>query len=96
MLHSATAEDNVYHKDRLKVFENRMLKRLFGSKREEVRSRDISVGTATGWTARVRFPAVQDFSLLHSVQTGSGVHPASYPMGTGGYFPGSKAAGVWN
>jgi hypothetical protein len=25
------------------------------------------------------------FYLLYSVQTGSGVHPASYPMGTGGY-----------
>jgi hypothetical protein len=28
------------------------------------------------------------------VQTGSGVHPTSYPMGTGGSFPGSKAAGA--
>jgi hypothetical protein len=27
-------------------------------------------------------------------QTGSGVHPTSYPMGTGGSFPGSKAAGA--
>jgi hypothetical protein len=25
--------------------------------------------------------AVQDFSLPHSVQTGSGAHPISYPMG---------------
>jgi hypothetical protein len=24
---------------------------------------------------------------------GSGAHPATYPMGTGGSFPGSKAAG---
>jgi hypothetical protein len=32
----------------------------------------------------------QDFSLLHVVQTGSGVHPTSYPMGTGG----GKVAGV--
>jgi hypothetical protein len=31
------------------------------------------------------------FSLLHSVQTGSGAHPASYPMGTAGDFPGGKA-----
>jgi hypothetical protein len=29
-----------------------------------------------------------DFSLLHSVQTGSGAHPASYPMRTGVPFPG--------
>jgi hypothetical protein len=34
------------------------------------------------------------FFLLDSVQTGFGVHTASYPMGTGGYFPGSKAAGA--
>jgi hypothetical protein len=41
---------------------------------------------AMGWTTRVPFPTVQDFSLLHSVYTGSGAHPASYPMGTGGSF----------
>jgi hypothetical protein len=32
------------------------------------------------------------FSLLLSVQTGSRAHPASYPIGTGGSFPGGKAA----
>jgi hypothetical protein len=32
------------------------------------------------------------YFLRHSVQTGSGAHPASYVMGTGGSFPGSKAA----
>jgi hypothetical protein len=31
-------------------------------------------------------------NFLHIVQTGSGVHPASYPMGTGGSLPGGKAA----
>jgi hypothetical protein len=30
---------------------------------------------------------VAEYSFLHVVQTGSGVHPASYPMGTGGLFP---------
>jgi hypothetical protein len=45
---------------------------------------------ATGWKAWVQFPTVQDFSLLHSVQTGSVAHPASYPVVTGG-----KAAGAW-
>jgi hypothetical protein len=48
---------------------------------------------ATGWTAPVRFPAVQDFSLLHSVQAGSGAHTASYPMGIGGSFTGGKRQG---
>jgi hypothetical protein len=27
--------------------------------------------------------------LLHAVQTGSGAHPVSYPMGTGGSFLGA-------
>jgi hypothetical protein len=35
----------------------------------------------------------QDFSLPHSVQTGSGAHPASYSIGTGGSFPGRKRQG---
>jgi hypothetical protein len=42
---------------------------------------------ATDWTARVQFLAVQDFSFLHSVQTVSRPHPASYPVGNGGLFP---------
>jgi hypothetical protein len=33
------------------------------------------------------------FSLLHIVQTSSGAHPASYPTGTGGPFPGVKRPG---
>jgi hypothetical protein len=32
-----------------------------------------------------------DFSSSPYVQTGSGAHPASYPMGTRGSFPGDKA-----
>jgi hypothetical protein len=32
----------------------------------------------------------QDFSLLHSLQTGCGAHPVSCPMGTGCDFPGVK------
>jgi hypothetical protein len=34
-----------------------------------------------------------NFSLLHIVQTGSGVHPTSYKVGTGGSFPGVKRQG---
>jgi hypothetical protein len=47
---------------------------------------------ATGWTTKrseFEFLYGQEFSFLHVVQTGSGVHPISYPMGTGG-----KAAGA--
>jgi hypothetical protein len=46
-----------------------------------------------GLTARVRFPAVQDFSLFHSVQTGPEAHPPSYPVGTWGSFLGIKRPG---
>jgi hypothetical protein len=33
------------------------------------------------------------FALRHYVQTGSGSHPASYPMGTGAVSPGVKWPG---
>jgi hypothetical protein len=33
------------------------------------------------------------FSVRHRVHTGSGAHPASYPMGTEGSYSGSIAAG---
>jgi hypothetical protein len=40
----------------------------------------------------VRSPAgAEDFSSSLCVQTGSGAHPASCPMGTRGPFPGGKA-----
>jgi hypothetical protein len=42
---------------------------------------------ATGWTTKgseLESRWRQEFSLFHVVHTGSGVHPASYPMGTGG------------
>jgi len=32
-----------------------------------------------------------DFSSVLCIQTGSGSHPASCTMGTGGPFPGAKA-----
>jgi hypothetical protein len=45
----------------------------------------------------VRVPAgAGNFSLHHRVQTGSGAHPASYPVVTKGSFPGGKAAGAWS
>jgi hypothetical protein len=42
----------------------------------------------------VRVPVGQDFSHRHVVSTGSEAHPTSYPIGTGGFFLGGKAAGV--
>jgi hypothetical protein len=59
-----------------------------------------SVGIALGYGlddggSRVRFLAgAGNFSLHHCVQNSSGAHPASYPMGTRGSFPGDKVAGV--
>jgi hypothetical protein len=34
----------------------------------------------------------QEFLLFHIVQTGSGAHPASYPVVTGGSYSVGKAA----
>jgi hypothetical protein len=59
------------------------------------RSRDRSVGIATGYALNGwdSIPGKdKTFSLLHSVQTGSGAHPAPSPVGTGSSFPGGKMA----
>jgi hypothetical protein len=57
-----------------------------------IKSRDSSVGVVLDdQSSRVRFPVgAGNFSLHHSVQNGSGAHPASYPTGTRGSFPGGK------
>jgi hypothetical protein len=61
-------------------------------------SPDSSAGIALGYGlddrgSRLRFPAgAGNLSLQHRVQNGSGAHPASYPMGTRGFFLGGKAA----
>jgi hypothetical protein len=46
----------------------------------------------------VRIPAGNGYFSLHHrcVQTGSGAHRASYPMGTRDSFPGGKAAWTWS
>jgi hypothetical protein len=59
-------------------------------------SRDNSVGIEMGYglAGRGSIPgSVKYFYHLHTVQTGFGARPASYPMGTGDSFPGGKAAG---
>jgi len=48
---------------------------------------------ATCWMTVVWFPAGKGNSFRHRVQTVSGAHPASYPMGAGGSFPGVKRPG---
>jgi hypothetical protein len=64
-------------------------------------SRDSPVGIATtytlnSWGFGIQVPVGEDFSCLHVVQTGSRVHPASYPIGSGNIFPGTKADGKWS
>jgi hypothetical protein len=62
--------------------------------------RDSSVGIALGYGlgdlgSGVRFPAgAGNFFLHHRVKNGSGVHPASYLMGTRGSSHSGKAAGA--
>jgi hypothetical protein len=47
------------------------------------------------WDSRVRLLAgAGNFSLPHHIQNSSEDHPAYYPMGNRGSFPGGKAAGV--
>jgi tRNA A37 threonylcarbamoyladenosine synthetase subunit TsaC/SUA5/YrdC len=61
-----------------------------------IMNQDSSVAQrwATGWTIGVRVSArAGNFSLHHRVQTGSGAHPASHPMGTRRSSPVGKAAG---
>jgi hypothetical protein len=42
-----------------------------------------------GWTTEGSEFEIKNF-LFKIFQAGSGVHPTSYPMGTGGSFPRSK------
>jgi len=39
---------------------------------------------------------VYQYLSCHGVQTGSGVHPATYPVVTEDSFPGDEAAGAWS
>jgi hypothetical protein len=44
----------------------------------------VELGTATGYglDGPGSIPSAATFSVLHSVQTDSGAHPVTYPMGT--------------
>jgi hypothetical protein len=64
------------------------------------KNRDSSVGIALGYRLDDRGSGFRfqvgagNISVHHCVQTDSEAHPASYPNGTRGSFPGGKAAGV--
>jgi hypothetical protein len=52
----------------------------------------VSIVSDCGLDGRGSIPTeAEDFSSTLCVQTGSGAHPASYTLGTGGSFPGGKA-----
>jgi hypothetical protein len=55
-----------------------------------------SAGLWAGWSGVRVLAGVGKFSLHHRVQTVSGSHPPSYPMGHRDSFPGGKAAGAWS
>jgi hypothetical protein len=62
-------------------------------------SRDKAAGITVGYGldgrgVGVRVPLGAGIFSSPVVQTGSGAHPASYPMGTKGSFPRGKAAGA--
>jgi hypothetical protein len=57
------------------------------------RDSSISIETGYGLEAGVGFPAeARYFSLHHSIQRGSDVYPASYPIGAGGTSSGGVQA----
>jgi hypothetical protein len=51
----------------------------------------IGAGLSQRYSAGLR---AGKFPLRHRAQIESGAHPATYPMGTTGSFPGDKAAGL--
>jgi hypothetical protein len=48
------------------------------------------------WGSGIRFQAGAWNFSHHRVQNGPGAHPAFYPMGARGSFPGGKAVGAWS
>jgi hypothetical protein len=80
------------------IVEHENIKRVLGT---NTNSRGSAVGLATGYGlddrgVGVRVPIGSRIFTFHIVRTGSGVHPTSYLVGTGAFFPGGKAAGAWS
>jgi hypothetical protein len=66
-----------------------MSSKVTASSNKESPARNM-LNLTTDWTAEVRSPTeAEDFSSNLCVQTGSGAHPASYTVGTGGFSPGA-------
>jgi len=54
----------------------------------------VAIYWTTGWKNRVRFLAEAGNFFSRRLQTDSGAHQASYPVGRGGSFYWGKAAGA--
>jgi hypothetical protein len=78
---------NTLHKHKLYCRPRRASRHLFQCI-VTIRSRESSVGTSTGYRldGPGSIPSMGKIFLYYSVQTGSGAHPASYPMRLGGDF----------
>jgi hypothetical protein len=66
-------------------------------KERERRGSAASIATGYGLDDReveVRMSVGSRISFIHIAQIGSGTHPASHPIGDGGYCRGSKATGA--
>jgi hypothetical protein len=63
-----------------------------------VRSWDISVAvvTACRMVKAQSLSGARGYYLIHSIQTNSWAHLASYAMGIMGSFPGGKPSGAWS
>jgi hypothetical protein len=55
----------------------------------------IGIGLWAGWSVVRVLEGARNSSLHHCIKTGSGTHPASYPMDTRGSFFVGKASGEW-
>jgi len=53
-------------------------------------------GLWTGWLDVQVSAGAENFPFHHCIQTGSGAHPASYPMGTRDSLPVGNATGKWS
>jgi hypothetical protein len=72
---------------------------FFGRYNSETRytwSRDSAVGIPTGYRLDKRGAGARVPVWLWIFSSPSCPDPPSYPMGTGGSFPGDKAAGTWS
>jgi hypothetical protein len=75
------------------------VQRFIRSPLRKMASQNSALGIPTAYGLddrgfRVRVPVRSEFSLPRIVQSSSGAHSASYPMGTEGSFPGGKATGA--